>query len=108
MTALSICTRTLLLGAALAAAGPADAAAVFGNLKRGAQPLAGAALRLECPGGQATGASDALGNFSLAVPGKGRCALFVGERSAVVVLGAEPVRYDFDVPADAAAPLRQR
>ncbi len=107
MTALDTCFRTLLLLAIGTAAVPADAAAVFGNLKRGTQALAGAALRLECPGGQATGTSDAQGNFNLSVPGKGRCVLFVGDKNAVVVLGTEPVRYDFEVPADA-APLRQR
>lgn len=99
--------QILLLGAACAAAGPAAAAAVFGNLQRGNQPLSGADLRLECPGGKATGKSDGSGNFNLSVPGKGRCVFFVGDKSAVVVLSGEPARYDFEVPAGAAA-LRQR
>ena len=107
MLALDTCVRSLLLLAIGVAAGPAGAAAVFGNLQRAKQPVAGSALRLECPGGQATGTSDAQGNFNLSVPGKGRCVLFVGDKNAVVVLGAEPARYDFEVPADA-APLRQR
>ncbi len=101
------CLRIVLISAAWAAAAPASAAAVFGNLQRGSQPLAGAELRLECPSGKAAGKSDASGNFNLSVPGKGRCALFVGDKSAVVVLSGEPARYDFEVPADA-APLRQR
>jgi hypothetical protein len=107
MPTLHTCLRLLLLGAAWAAAGPVSAAAVFGNLSRAGQPLAGAELRLECPGGKATGKADASGNFNLSVPGKGRCALFVGDKTAVVVLGAEPARYDFDVPADG-TPMRQR
>ena len=95
-----------MLVAALAVAGPVSAAAIYGNLKRGDKPLE-IALKLICGGETAVGKSDATGNYRLSIAGAGRCALSVGDKTVVVVLGSDPARYDFDVP-DGAAPLRQR
>jgi hypothetical protein len=99
--------RPLALLALLAWAAPASAAAIYGNLKRGNQPVAGAALKLVCPGGSATGKSNAQGDYNISVAGEGRCALSVGDKTTWVVLTGDPARYDFDVPADA-APLSRR
>ena len=99
--------QTLFLAAALCLAAPASAAAIYGNLKRGNQPLAGVVLKLVCPGGASTGSSNAQGNYNLSVAGEGRCALSVGEKTTWVVLTSDPARYDFEVPADA-APLARR
>jgi hypothetical protein len=100
-------SRLLVLATLLALAGPASAAAIYGNLKRGNQPVVGAALKLVCPGGSVTGNSNAQGDYNLSVAGAGRCALSVGEKTTWVVLTSEPARYDFEVPADA-APLSRR
>jgi hypothetical protein len=99
--------RALGLLAALLAAGPALAGSIYGNLKRGAQPLGGVALKLVCGASQASGQSDAQGNYTLVIAGSGRCALMVGDKAFPVVLGEDAARYDFDVPADN-APLRRR
>lgn len=99
--------QTLFLAAALCLAAPASAAAIYGNLKRGNQPLAGVVLKLVCPGGAGTGSSNPQGNYNLSVAGEGRCALSVGEKTTWVVLTSDPARYDFEVPADA-APLARR
>jgi hypothetical protein len=99
-------SRGLLLIAALAVAGPAWAGAIYGNLKHGDKPLE-IALKLICGSETVVGKSDATGNYRLSIAGSGRCALSVGDKTAVVVLGSDPARYDFDVP-DGAAPLRQR
>ena len=97
----------MFLAAALCLVGPASAAAIYGNLKRGNQPLAGVVLKLVCPGGAATGNSSPQGNYNLSVAGEGRCALSVGDKTTWVVLTNDPARYDFEVPADT-APLARR
>ena len=99
--------RCLAAAAALTVVTPASAAAIYGNLKRGNQPLAGVALKLVCPGAAATGNSNPQGNYNLSVAGEGRCALSVGDKTTWVVLTSDPARYDFEVPADA-APLARR
>jgi hypothetical protein len=99
--------RFLVLAAALALALPASAAAIYGKLKRGNQPVAGATLKLVCPGGSVTGSSNAQGDYNLSVAGEGRCAFSVGDKTTWVVLSSDPARYDFEVPADA-APLNRR
>ena len=99
--------RLLFLAAALCLAGPVSAAAIYGNLKRGNQPLPGVVLKLVCPGGSATGNANPQGNYNLSVAGEGRCALSVGDKTTWVVLTSDPARYDFEVPADA-APLARR
>ena len=99
--------RALGLSIALLGAGPALAGSIYGNLQRGAQPLAGMALRLVCGASQASGQSDAKGNYTLVIAGSGRCALTVGDKAFPVVLGEDAARYDFDVPADT-SPLRRR
>jgi hypothetical protein len=91
----------------IAAAGPAAAAAISGRLQRGDQPLAGAELKLICGAVSVAGKSDARGNYNLPIDGSGRCAFSVGDKTVVVVLGRDPARYDFEVPADA-APLVRR
>ena len=91
----------------LTLAGPASAAAIYGNLKSGNKPVAGAVLKLVCPGGSVTGNSNAQGDYNLSVAGAGRCALSVGEKTTWVVLTSDPARYDFEVPTDA-APLSRR
>ena len=91
----------------LTLAGPTSAAAIYGNLKSGNKPVAGAVLKLVCPGGSVTGNSNAQGDYNLSAAGAGRCALSVGEKTTWVVLTSDPARYDFEVPADA-APLSRR
>ncbi len=107
MPVFRISSRCLVAAAVLILAGPASAAAIYGNLKRGNQPLVGVVLKLVCPGGAATGNSNAQGNYNLSVAGEGRCALSVGDKTTWVVLTGDPARYDFEVPADA-APLARR
>ena len=103
-----LAARAFLLGLALAVAGTASAAAIYGSLKRGEQPLAGAEVKLVCPGGgSVSGNANAQGNYNLSVTGAGRCAFSVGDKTTWVVLSADPARYDFEVPADA-APLSRR
>lgn len=99
--------RCLVAAAVLTLAGPASAAAIYGSLKRGNQPLAGLALKLVCPGGSSTGKSNPQGDYNLSVAGEGRCAFSVGDKTTWVVLTSDPARYDFEVPADA-APLARR
>jgi len=102
-------TRLRFLGllAGLLVAGPAAAGSIYGNLKRGPQPLGGVAVKLVCGANNASGQSDAQGNYTLAIGGSGRCALTVGDKAFPVVLGEDAARYDFEVPADA-SPLRRR
>ena len=100
----------LLLGLALGLAlgsGPAVAGAIYGNLKRGAQPLPEVPLNLRCGAEEASGHSDAQGNYALALKASGRCRLLVGDKATLVVLGEDAARYDFEMPADA-LPLRRR
>jgi len=94
--------RRLVALAAVLASGAASAGALYGSLKRGEQPLPALPLKLICGGQSVTGESDAQGRYRLSIAGAGRCALTVA-----VVLGDDPARYDFEVPADA-APLRRR
>lgn len=107
MSLRQIVLSCLVAATAFSVVAPASAAAIYGNLKRGSQPLAGVALKLVCPGGSATGNSNPQGNYNLSVPGEGRCALTVGDKTTWVVLTSDPARYDFEVPADA-APLARR
>ncbi len=107
MPVFRIAFRCLVAAAVLIVAGPVSAAAIYGNLKRGDQPLAGVVLKLVCPGGAATGNSTPQGNYNLSVAGEGRCAFSVGDKTTWVVLTSDPARYDFEVPADA-APLARR
>ena len=99
--------RPLLLCAALAVAGPATAAAIFGNIQQAKKPLAGAAVKLVCPGGAVSGSTNPRGDYNLSVAGAGRCAFSVGDKTTWVVLTSDPSRYDFEVPAGA-APLERR
>ena len=99
--------RGLVALVAVLASGTAAAGALYGSLKRGEQPLPAVPLKLICGGQSVTGESDAQGNYRLAIPGMGRCALTVGNKAVAVVLGDDAARYDFEVPADA-APLRRR
>ena len=107
MSAFGFFPRCLVAAAALSLAGPTAAAAIYGNLKRGTQPLAGVVLKLVCPGGAATGSSNPQGNYNLSTAGEGRCALSVGDKTTWVVLSSDPARYDFEVPPGA-APLARR
>ena len=99
--------RRLVALAAVLASGAASAGALYGSLKRGEQPLPALPLKLICGGQSVTGESDAQGRYRLSIAGAGRCALTVGDKAVAVVLGDDPARYDFEVPADA-APLRRR
>jgi hypothetical protein len=98
--------RALLLAAAVATALPAGGATIFGSLKRGGKPLPGVALTLVCGKTFSAGQADAKGNYSIAVAGSGSCNLSVDGKATTLQLGAEPTRYDFDVPA-ADGPLKQ-
>jgi hypothetical protein len=97
----------LLCLALVTAPAVAAAAAISGKLQRGGQPLVAAELKLICGAETAVGKSDAQGNYNLTIGASGRCAFSVGDKSVLVVLGRDPARYDFEVPADA-APLVRR
>lgn len=107
MNSSSPVVRALLLAAAIAVALPASAATIFGSLKRGGKPLPGVPLTLVCGKTFSAGQADAKGNYSIAVGGSGSCNLSVdGKAATTLQLGAEPTRYDFDVPAGD-GPLKQ-
>ena len=101
--------RKLLLVAGLAVALPVSAGAISGSLKKpGKQPLAATPVSLACGNAQSTGKSDANGNYSLSIAASGLCTLTVGDgKSASVLLGKDPARYDFEVP-EAGTSLLQR
>lgn len=99
--------RALLLAAAFATTLPAGAATIFGSLKRGGKALPGVSITLVCGKTFSAGQADAKGNYSIAVAGSGSCNLSVdGKAAATLQLGAEPTRYDFEVPAGD-GPLKQ-
>ena len=93
------------LAALLCVALPAHAASVFGSLKRGGKPLAGASIKLLCGGAISAGQSDERGNYSLSIAKGGSCTLTVDAKSTSLQLGDEPKRQDFEVP-QGDAPLR--
>lgn len=101
--------RRLLLVAGLAVALPVSAGAISGTLnKPGNKPLGAAEVKLTCGGAQSTGKSDANGNYSLSIAALGLCTLTVGDgKSASVLLGKDPARYNFEVP-ETGASLVQR
>ena len=99
----------MLALAAVFACVPAQAAAINGMIRSKAGPLANAAVRLQCGGAASPGRTDERGYYALSINASGLCTLTVNDgNSASVLLGPNPVRYDFDVPADARAPLVQR
>ena len=99
--------RQLLAVAAVCNALPAAAAAINGTLTHAKVPVANASVHLQCGSVSVDGRADPQGNYSLSISASGLCTLTVNERSAAtVLLGKNPVRYDFDVPVDG-APLAQ-
>lgn len=102
-------SRWAVLAVVIAAAGPASAGAISGTLTRpGNKPLGGADVKLVCGNAESAGKSDAQGNYSLAIAASGLCTLSVGPgKSASVLLGNNPARYNFEVP-DSGASLQQR
>jgi len=83
----------------MAVAPPALAATIYGSLTRDGQPLGGADIALNCGGSQGSGRSDGQGNYSISIGAAGSCTITVEGKSAMVVLGKEAKRYDFEVPA---------
>ena len=101
--------RSVLALAGLCAVAPAQAAAINGMIGTQARPMANAEVRLQCGGTSSLGRTDERGYYALSINASGLCTFTVGGRnSASVLRGPNPVRYDFDVPADAKAPLVQR
>ena len=94
---------------ALAAAGPASAGAISGMLtKPGNKPLGVAYAKLVRGSAESATKSHALGNYSLAIAASGLCTVSVGSgKSGTVLLGNNPVRYNFEVP-DSGVSLQQR
>ena len=65
-------------------------------------------VKLICGSAESATKSDALGDYSLAIAASGLCTLNVGSgKSGTVLLGNNPVRYNFEVP-DSGASLQQR
>lgn len=101
--------RRLLPAAGLAVALPVFAGAISGTLtKPGNKPLGVAEVKLTCGSAQSTAKSDASGNYSLSIAALGLCTLTVGDaKSASVLLGKDPARYNFEVPETGAALLQR-
>ena len=103
--------RRLLLAAGLAVALPVSAGAISGTLKKpGNRPLGVAEVRLTCGTVQTTGQSDGSGIYSLSIAASGLCTLTVDDgkaKSATVLLGKNPARYDFEVPETGSALLQR-
>lgn len=101
-------TRGVLLASALALALPAAAGAISGKLwQPGNKPLGAVAVKLTCGGSQSAGVADAHGNYSLSIAASGLCTLTVGDgKTASVLLGRDPARYDFEVPASGTSLLQ--
>jgi len=65
-------------------------------------------VTLTCGSAQSTGKSDANGNYSLSIATSGLCTLTVGDgKSASVLLGKDPARYDFEVPESGTSLLQR-
>lgn len=109
MAVIHFIARRLFLSAGLALALPASAGAISGTLsKPGNKPLGVAEVKLTCGSTQSTGKSDASGNYSLSIAAMGLCTLTVGDaKSASVLLGKDPARYNFEVPESGAALLQR-
>jgi hypothetical protein len=109
MVEIQVNARRLFLAAGLAVALPASAGAISGTLtKPGNKPLGIAEVKLTCGSTNSTGKSDANGNYSLSIAALGLCTLTVGDaKSASVLLGKDPARYNFEVP-EAGVSLLQR
>ena len=89
----------LCLGAAL----PALAATILGSVSRDNQPAANLPLSLACPGGTASGQTDARGTYRLTVNGSGKCQLKAEGASAEVILyNQSPTQYDFTLQGSGA------
>lgn len=96
---------------ALAALWPCmvHAGALYGTVRQGAAPMAGARILLACPGFDKAQAStsaqtDNSGSFALSVGATGRCQMRVeqGGRAGPnfdVYVSDNPVRFDFGVDA---------
>ena len=83
------------------------AGALYGTVRQGPAPLAGARILLACPGfdrpqASTTGQSDNSGSFALNVGATGRCQMRVEQGGRVgpnfdVYVSDNPVRFDFAV-----------
>lgn len=88
----------------LCGAFPALAATILGSVSRNNQPAANLPLTLACPGGSASGQTDARGTYRLTVNASGKCQLTAEGASAEVILyNQSPTQYDFILQGSGAA-----
>lgn len=99
MSAIKGFLRGLAVAAAFGTSMSAWAATAFGKLTSGGKPVSNTPVTLTCGNQQSMSTSDANGNFSVAIAASGPCTLTVQGKQGSVNLGPQPVRYNFEVPA---------
>jgi hypothetical protein len=92
-----------LFGLALAAG--VSAAELHGTISENGKPLAqGVAVKLECPGASASGATDQFGGYSIKINATGDCKVSVNYKgsssSLPVTVYEKPSRYDLVVKSE--------
>lgn len=96
--------RHVILALCLSAPLTALPATILGSVSRDNQPAANLPLSLACPGGNASGQTDARGTYRLTVNGSGKCQLTAEGASAEVILyNQSPTQYDFMLQGSGAA-----
>ena len=95
--------RHVILALCLGAPQTALPATILGSVSRNNQPAANLPLSLSCPGGNASGQTDARGSYRLTVNASGKCQLTAEGASAEVILyNQSPTQYDFSLQGSGA------
>lgn len=86
----------VIAGALLTLAIDVGAATIYGTIYRNNQPVQNTELRFDCWNGPKP-VTDNRGNYRLSVNHMGRCTLWIGTASGVVIFYQDPTRYDFEI-----------
>jgi hypothetical protein len=101
----------LMVAGLTAAASPAIAGEIYGELRADGHPVApGEPVRITCAGNVMREAkTDRFGSYRIAVPGAGRCVLSYREATFEVALAPDaPARYNFEFTREAGRSALQR